>query len=92
MSDTPRTDAVIAKHRGLKTSQYAFDLRDLARQLERELASRPEVVQSVRESIVTIVRDGKITVPAMLFRDGEKVDVMVTPYMNSSGETRDDGP
>ncbi len=42
---------------------------------------RPEAasIPNVRESIITEVQGGWIKVPAMLFRDGERVEVMVTP-------------
>lgn len=89
MSDTPRTDAVAAQIEATHSIDHwdvashfeegYYKFKELAQELERELV-RPEVaVTSVRESTQAVVINGRITVPAMLFRDGEVVEVMVTP-------------
>jgi hypothetical protein len=53
MSDTPRTDAAIASANG----QWSFDLRDIAQQLERELAKVKTDADALAEALQAACAD-----------------------------------
>jgi hypothetical protein len=58
MSNTPRTDAAIAASDG----QWSFVLRDLAQELEREVASLKATIADPDEVELAMIR-GEIAIP-----------------------------
>ena len=78
MTDTPRTDAAIKASNGF----WSFVLRDLAQELERELAAERALADRLAETLANVQGDYASTGAIVL----SEVDDALTAWKEARGE------